>query len=137
MPRMTLVASAPAPLMAAPMLLMATASDAAVETALMVALSVDITPMPPEVVVTPWLALTISASTSLSIWFCAMDRPMATATAVLPDTDAATDAATASAVMVEVSEALKLTLPAVMPAPAPLPSPSWSACTSVEIVFAV
>ena len=54
MPRITLVAWAPAPLMATPTpRLPAAESAAAAETALMRAFSLDVTEMPPEVVVTP------------------------------------------------------------------------------------
>ncbi len=73
---------------------MATDSDAAAETALMVALSVDVTEMPPDVVVTPPLTLARSASTSLSIVFDASERPMAADMDTPPLTEAATDAAT-------------------------------------------
>src|SRR5262249_33962447 len=131
---MTLVASAPAPAM--PTLtprLPAAASAAALELAWIVAFSLLVTEMSPAVVVTPWLALAMYASTSLLIWFCAIDRPMAIEMATLLSGDRASENASAAAAalasMDEVSAAPKLTLPALMPAPLPLPSPSWYALT--------
>ena len=138
LPRMSLVASAPVPLM--PTLTppeKEAASEAAVEVASMVAFSMLVSEMPPLVVVTPVVALAMYASTSLSIWFSATEMPMATETAVPPASEAASEAAAALAVMLEVSVAPKLTLAAWTPAPGPLPSPSWYACTSVEMTFPV
>src|SRR5262249_19556564 len=103
---MVLVASAPAPLTATPIpRAPATASAAAAEVALMVALSVDFTEMPPALVVTPWLTLAMYACTVLSILFVASASPMETAKPLLPK-DAASDAAAAVAVIVDVSLAL-------------------------------
>ncbi len=81
------------------------ASDAAAETLWIVAFSALLTDTllrpatSPPVVVTPWLALAMYASTSLSIVFSAMDRPMETETDRPPDSEADRAAAPALATM--------------------------------------
>ena len=86
----------------------------------------------PLSVVTPSSALRTNASTSLLISFSAIERPMETATPVLPPTAAASEAAPATALMPESSSAFSATLEPLMPS---APSPSMYALTSVVILF--
>ena len=102
MPRMVLVASAPAPLIATPTpRLPAAASDAAAVTEVILAFSIAVSEIPPDVVVTPWLALAIYAATLLSIWLVASDKPSETATDTSPLSAAASETAVAIDVICE------------------------------------
>ena len=99
-PRMTLVASAPPPLMAKLPIPPDTVNEAAVEVAWMVAFSSLITEIPTDLdVVVTVVALARYAFTSLSIVFVASDSPMATDTDAPPLPAMATDTAPTLAVM--------------------------------------
>ena len=118
--RMTLVASAPAPLTAMPACPpMPAASEAAVDVAVMLAFSTAFRPTAP-VVVTRLAAFLIAASTTLAMVFSANETAMDSDTPPLPPNEAATLAAPALALIVELSWALRLALAAVTPA-APVP----------------
>ena len=89
------------------------------------AVSVDVSEIPPLVVVTPWAALAMYVSTSLLIVLLARETPMDTATAAAPPTEPASATEATLALMVEVSMALKVTLATLTPEPVPEPSPFW------------
>ena len=89
------------------------------------AVSVDVSEIPPMVVVTPWAALAMYVSTSLLIVLLARDTPMDTATAAVPPTEPASETEATLALMVEVSMALKVTVATLTPVPVPEPSPFW------------
>ena len=121
--RITLRATAPAPLTAMPAVPPPPmASEAAAVTASMRATVRASTTTSPVVVT---LASVIDASTSLPMWFSAIATPTDTATAAVPPKAAAIDAAPAIASIDEVSDACRLRLRAPMPANAPALS-AWS-----------
>ena len=142
--RMTLPASAPAPLTATPLVPPNPAAiEAAAATALMVADSLAVSWMAPTVVVTPKSvvvpvtpsALAIYACTSLVMVLRAIATPTDTATPVVPPREAASDAAPALVLMIEVSFAVSVTRSAETPVGAALRSPSMYAFTSTPILF--
>jgi hypothetical protein len=124
-PRITLVASAPAPLTLTPAVPPnAAPSDAAAVVALIVAPSVALSETPPGFAVTE-AAPEMNASTSFEIWLLATATATLSATP-LPPAPAASEAAPVVAEMFEVSPAVSVMLPADTP---PLPLPAMSACT--------
>jgi len=131
--KMTLVASAPAPLTPTAVLPEnAAAMDAAAETALIVSVPVAEREIPPMVLCTPWSALRIKACTLLLMVLVARETPMETDTPVSPAKEAAMEAAAASAEMVDVSSAARAMSVAEIPV---APSPSMDDSTSTPIQF--
>ena len=106
--RIVLTAAAPAPLTDTPAVPPKPAAiEAATDTALIVALVSEVRLTAP-VLVNPFAAFLMDASTSLEIKFWAIDTPIETETPAVPPKEAATEAAPASAVIVELSLALKV-----------------------------
>ena len=133
---MRFVASAPAPLSARPpSAATATAAEAAIEIALIVAPSVAIRMIAPTVEVTPVMAFAMNASTRVPISLWASETPIENATAPTPATEAAIETAPANAVIVDVSSAVSETWWALIPVAA-MPavwSPSIAAWTRVAM----
>ncbi len=132
--RMTLVDSAPAPATAMPAVEpRPTASEAATETASIVAPAVARNVMPPAPA-TSSSTLMIDASTALSIRLCASATPIDSAKALEPPAATAMEAAPANASISDVSAALSDTPLAWMPAALSL---LIDALISVAILFSV
>ncbi len=120
---MTLVASAPAPLSdtPAPEPPIATAAEAAAESADILAVSFASSVIAPPVVLTPVSAFVIYDSTSLLISLRAMETPIETDTPAVPPTEPAMDPAPAYVMISAVSTAFIVIVSALIP---PVPSPS-------------
>ncbi len=118
--RMTLVASAPAPLIAMPATPPTAApSAAAAAVAVMVAVSSASRTTAPAVAVTPLSAFLIAASTWLAMLFRARPTPTAAEIPATPPTEAAIEAAPTVVLIVELSCAARVTLVAEIPVPSP------------------